>query len=47
MPNILLEQIKRLYPQDTNDDILDWYEAALETGVFPTVYTYTTYRENR
>lgn len=43
--NELLEQIQKVYPQDTVDDILDWVEAALELAPDKiTVDGYTAYR---
>ena len=42
--NELLEQIQKVYPQDTVDDILDWAEASEQFDQSLTVSEYTKWR---
>ena len=42
--NNLLEQIQRVYPHDTVDDILDWSEAARDYDTPLTVSEYGEWR---
>lgn len=44
MKNELLDLIKKHYPQDTTDQILDWYEATTKFKMQENVAGYTAWR---
>ena len=44
MNKALLKRIQVYFPNDTEDDILDWYEKSIEYGYPQTLSAYIGYR---